>query len=49
MGQLTMQLEYIGTEAIIDSLWTIIDRLINLVTDRSHGESIVVGANMITE
>ena len=44
-----MQLEDIGTNTIIDCLSTIIDRLINLATDRSHSESIVVGANMITK
>jgi hypothetical protein len=40
MGQLAMQPEHIGT-------FTIIDRLINLATNRSHGKSVVVGANMI--
>ena len=42
-----MELEDIGTNAIIDSLFTIIDRLINLATNRCHGKGIVVGANVI--
>ena len=44
-----MQLEDIGTKAIVDSLFTIIDRLINLAANGSHGESIVVSADMITK
>jgi hypothetical protein len=49
VGQLTMQFEHIGTDAIIHSLFTIVDRLIHFATYRSHGKGIVVGANMITK
>ena len=44
-----MELEDIGTDAIIDCLFTVIDRLINLATDRCHGKGIVVSANVITK
>ena len=44
-----MEFEDIRTESIVDSLLTVVDRLIDLATDRSHGESIVVSANMITK
>ena len=44
-----MELEDIGTNAIIYSLFTIIDRLINLAPNRSHSKGIVVGANVIAK
>jgi hypothetical protein len=42
-----MQLEDVGTDAIIDCLFTVVDRFINLATNGSHSKGIVVGANMI--
>jgi hypothetical protein len=44
-----MQFEDIRTKTIVHSLFTIIDRLIDFATDRSHGQSIVVSADMITK
>jgi hypothetical protein len=44
-----MEFEDIGTDTIVHSLFTIVDRLINFATYRSHGQGIVVGANMITK
>ena len=41
--------EDIGTKAIVDSLFTIIDRFIDLATERSHSEGIVVSADVITK
>jgi hypothetical protein len=49
VGQLTMQFEDIGTNAIIDSLFTMVDALIDLVPNGSHGKSIVVSVDMITK
>jgi hypothetical protein len=42
VGKLTMQPEDVGT-------FTIIDRLVHLATDRSHGKSIVVVADVFSE
>ena len=44
-----MKFEDVGTKSIVDSLLTIVDRLIDLATNRSHGKGIVVSANMITK
>jgi hypothetical protein len=49
VGQLAMQFEDIRTDTIIHSLFTVVDRLIHFATYGSHGEGIVVGANMIAE
>ena len=42
-----MHFEDIGTHTIIDSLLTIVDRLVNPATYGGHGQGIVVSANMI--
>jgi hypothetical protein len=42
-----MQFEDMGIDAIIGSLFTIVDALINLAPNGSHGKSIVVSADMI--
>ena len=42
MGKLAMQPKDIGT-------FTVIDRLIHFVTDRSHGKGVVVGADVFPE
>ena len=42
-----MKFEDIGTKSIVDSLLTIVDRLIDLATGESHGKGVIVSANMI--
>ena len=47
VGELTMQFKNIGSDTIIGCLCTIVNRLIDLVTNRCHGKGIVVSANVI--